>query len=158
MSSSIYRRILNSKVYIILKRYLVLLLRTIFESIISILFVQLSTFCNYIIRLGKTNDKSQKQKRVRAKLVDDEDPTSPYRDIQVMDKLNTKIEKNVETLADIPDLCAKRYRNKETMGVREILNIEDEKQANGKVFKKVFLMFILIKKKSDLFKNIVYIW
>ena len=48
-------------------------------------------------------------------------------------------EDDVETLADIPDLCLQRYADKETMGVRQIIDVEDEKQPNGKVFKKFIL-------------------
>jgi long-chain acyl-CoA synthetase len=94
-----------------------------------------------MISLGKNDDKSEKQKRVRAKLTDDSDPSSPYRAVEVLDKLQTQPEKKVETLAIIPDLCLKRYADKETMGVREILDIEDEKQPNGKVYKKVFYFY-----------------
>jgi long-chain acyl-CoA synthetase len=91
-----------------------------------------------MITLGKTNDKSEQQTRIRAKLTDESDPSSAYRAVEVLDKLQTQIEHKVKTLAVIPDLCLKRYADKETMGVREILDVEDEKQPNGKVYKKVF--------------------
>ncbi len=141
MSSNAFSRILSSTANIIFQRFLVTLIRTIFEYLISLLFVQLPRLCYYMISLGKNDDKSEKQKRVRAKLTDDSDPSSPYRAVEVLDKLQTQPEKKVETLAIIPDLCLKRYADKETMGVREILDIEDEKQPNGKVYKKVFYFY-----------------
>jgi len=91
-----------------------------------------------MITLGKKDDTSEKQRKVRAKLTDDSDPSSPYRDVEVLDKLQIQPEKKVSTLAVIPDLCLKRYADKETMGVRKILDVEDEKQPNGKIYKKVF--------------------
>ncbi|CAF1673661.1 unnamed protein product, partial [Adineta ricciae] len=75
----------------------------------------------------------------RAKLSDDSNPSSPYRAVEVLDELRSQPEEDVETLAIIPDLCLERHADKETMGVREILDVEDEKQPNGKVFKKYVL-------------------
>ena len=118
---------------------------TIFGYLIGFLFVQLPKLCHYIITLGKIDDKSEQQKRVRAKLTDESDPSSAYRAVEVLDKLQTQTEHKVKTLAVIPDLCLKRYADKETMGVRQILDVEDEKQPNGKVFKKVLFFFILIE-------------
>jgi long-chain acyl-CoA synthetase len=102
-----------------------------------------------MITSGRKDDRSEKQKRVRAKLTDDSDPSSPYRDVEVLDKLQIQPEKKVHTLAVIPDLCLKRHADKETMGIREILNVEDEKQPNGKIYKKVFFFFF---NENNLFK------
>ena len=90
-----------------------------------------------MIRMDRKDDTIEKQKRVRAKLTDESDPLSSYRAVEVLDQLHTRIEKKVETLAAIPDWCLQHHANKETMGVRDILDVEDEKQPNGKVFKKV---------------------
>jgi long-chain acyl-CoA synthetase len=141
MSSNALSRILNTTVDIIFKKYLVTSIRTIFEYLIALLFVQIPILCHYMITSGKKDDTSEKQKRVRAKLTDDSDPSSPYRDVEVLDKLQIQPEKKVHTLAVIPDLCLKRHADKETMGIREILNVEDEKQPNGKIYKKVFCFF-----------------
>ena len=137
MSSNAFTRILSSTVDIIFKRFLVTLIRTIFGYLISLLFVQLPRLFHYMITLGKDKERSEKQNRVRAKLTDVSDPSSPYRAVEVLEKLETHPEKKLETLAVIPDLCLKRYADKETMGVREIHDVVDEKQKNGKVFKKV---------------------
>jgi long-chain acyl-CoA synthetase len=88
--------------------------------------------------LGKTDEQKEKQNRVRAKLIKEDDPSSPYRAVEVLDKLQIQPEKKVHTLAVIPDLCLERYADKETMGVREIFDTEEEKQPNGKIYKKVF--------------------
>jgi long-chain acyl-CoA synthetase len=138
MSSNAFSRILSWTVDTIFKGFLVTFLRTTFEYLIGFLFVQLPILCHYMITSGKTNDKSEQQTRVRAKLTDESDPLSAYRAVEVLDKLQTQTEHKVKTLAVIPDLCLKRYADKETMGVREILDVEDEKQPNGKVYKKVF--------------------
>jgi len=74
---------------------------------------------------------------IRAKLIDDENLSSSYRALEVLDELKTQPENHVEALAIIPDLCLERHADEETMGVREILDVEGEKQSNGKVFKKV---------------------
>ena len=111
--------------------------RTLFGHLVSLLFVQLPRLFHYMIRMGRKDDTFEKQKRVRAKLTDESDPLSPYRAVEVLDQLHTRIEKKVETLAAIPDWCLQHHANKETMGVRDILDVEDEKQPNGKVFKKV---------------------
>lgn len=116
-----------------LSKWLILFSRTIFEYFISFLFVYIPIFC-----LGKTDEQKEKQNRVRAKLIKEDDPSSPYRAVEVLDKLQIQPEKKVHTLAVIPDLCLERYADKETMGVREIFDTEEEKQPNGKIYKKVF--------------------
>lgn len=65
------------------------------------------------------------------------DPSSPYRAKEVLDGLQSQPNEAIQTLADIPDYCVQRYADRETLGVREILDVEDEAQPNGKVFKKV---------------------
>jgi long-chain acyl-CoA synthetase len=136
MSPGAFSRIFANTVF---KRFLVSLIRTSLIYIIALLFVQLPTFWRLVTTLGKDNDKTVKQKKVRSKLIDDSDPSSPYRAIQVLDELQIQPEDDIETLANIPELCLERFPDKETMGVRQILDIEDEKQPNGKVFKK-FIM------------------
>ena len=140
MSSNSFSSILNSAFDIIIKKCLIKLLLTIFECLITFLFVHIPIGFYYLITLGKKDDVSVKQKQIRAKLIDENDPSSPYRAVEVLDKLQIKPEKKVETLAVIPDLCLERYADKQTMGVRQILNVEEEKQKNGKTYKKVLLL------------------
>lgn len=139
MSPGVFSRIFGSTVNTVFKRFVVSLIRASLIYLIALLFVQLPTFWDYITTLGKDNTKREKQKRLRAKLTDDDDPSSPYRAIQVLHGLKNQPENIIETLADIPDLCLQRFPDKQTMGVREVLRVEDETQPNGKVFKKYIL-------------------
>ncbi len=131
------------------KRFILPLLRSLLMGIISILFVHLPAVGYYLITFGKIDEKSQSHKRIRAKLTNPLDPSSPYRAIEVTDELQTTPDEYVQTLADIPDYCLEKYADRETLGVREILDIQDEKQPNGKIFKKVFL-FNIKKRKENL--------
>ncbi|UJR08757.1 hypothetical protein I4U23_013014 [Adineta vaga] len=121
---------------LVFKRFFGRLIRKLFGFYITFLFVYIPSSIYYVVTLGKPNENYQKQRRIRAKQVDESDPLSPYRAVEVLDKLREQPEEGVNTLADIPDLCAKRYGDKETMGVREVTGVEEEKQPNGKVFKK----------------------
>lgn len=121
----------------IFRRYLGRYIKKLFGLYISLLFVYIPSLIYYAVTLGKPNETYQKQKRLRAKQVDESDPSSPYRAIESLEKLHEQPEKGIETLADIPYVCLERYGDKETMGVRDITNIEEEKQSNGKIFKKV---------------------
>jgi hypothetical protein len=149
MSPGPFSRIFGTTLNSVFKRFTITILKTILSCLLSLLFVQIPTLWRYIITLGKDDDKHNKQKRVRAKLIDDSDPSSPYRAVEVLDGLQTKPEEDVETLADIPDLAVKRFADRQTMGVREIRNIENETQANGKVFKKVRSEIVIGLKKKD---------
>jgi len=139
MSSTAFSRIFSTTANTVFKRFVVSLIRTTLIYVIALLFVQLPTFWCYMTTLGKDDDKNEKQKRIRGKITDDEDPSSPYRAVEVLDELQNQPEDDVQTLADIPDLCLQRFPDKETMGVRQIIDVQDEKQPNGKVFKK-FIM------------------
>ena len=69
--------------------------------------------------------------------VDPSDPSSAYRAVESLHGLQDQLDEKIETLADVPQRCAERYPTKQTLGTRKILAIEQEKQSNGKVFKKV---------------------
>ena len=132
-------RIFTMTMNIVFKRFLVSIVRSSLIYFIALLLVYLPTLWHFIITLGKDDYKSKKQNRIRAKLTDELDSSSAYRAVEVIDGLQNQLEDNIETLADIPEHCLQRYANKQTMGIREILNVEDEKQPNGKIFKKVCL-------------------
>ena len=139
MSPNAFSRIFSSTANTVFKRFFVSLIRTSLIYIIALLFVQLPTFWHLIMTYGRDNDQNEKHKRIRSKLIDCSDPSLPYRAIEVLNQLENQPEEDVQTLADIPDLCLQRFPDKETMGVRQILDVEDEKQPNGKVFKKFLL-------------------
>ncbi|UJR29514.1 hypothetical protein I4U23_010731 [Adineta vaga] len=136
MSPTVFSRLFSTTVNTVFRRFFLALIRATLIYIIAFLFVHLPTFWNYITTLGKDDQKRNEQRRIRAKLIDDNDPSSPYRAVEVIDELRTQPEDDVETLAVIPDLCLERHADKETLGVREIIGVEDETQPNGKVFKK----------------------
>jgi long-chain acyl-CoA synthetase len=131
----------SSSVNTVFKRFGGTLLQTLLIYLISFTFVQLPTFWKLIMTLGREDERSKLQKRIRAKLTDPSNPSSAYRAVEVLNELRTTPDENVTTLADIPDHALQRYAHKETQGVREILDVQDEKQPNGKIFKKVFLVF-----------------
>ncbi|CAF0948680.1 unnamed protein product [Adineta steineri] len=139
MSIGAFSRVFNSSINIFFKRFGVSLVNTLLIYTISLLFVQLPTLWNVIMTLGKDNERSRLQKRIRAQLTVPSDPSSPYRAVEVLHELRTTPNEHITTLADIPDYAIERYADKETQGVREILDVEDEKQPNGKIFKKFIL-------------------
>ncbi|CAF1414864.1 unnamed protein product, partial [Adineta steineri] len=93
---------------------------------------------------GKTNE------RIRAARVEPSDYESAYRAIEVLQNLQTRPNESIKTLADIPDYTFAHHPDKETFGVRQILDIQDEQQTNGKIFKK----FILGEYKFQTFRQI----
>ncbi|CAF1639846.1 unnamed protein product [Rotaria magnacalcarata] len=139
MSPGPFSYIFGSTLSTVFKRFGITLLKTVVIYSTTLLFVQLPTLWNLIMTLGKDEDRSRRQNRTRAKLINPYDPSSPYRAVDVLDELRTTPDDNVKTLADIPDYCIQHYADKETLGVREILDVQDEKQSNGKIFKKFVL-------------------
>ncbi|CAF1352929.1 unnamed protein product, partial [Adineta steineri] len=93
---------------------------------------------------GKTNE------RIRAARVEPSEYESAYRAIEVLQNLQTRPNESIKTLADIPDYTFAHHPEKETFGVRQILDIQDEQQTNGKIFKK----FILGEYKFQTFRQI----
>jgi long-chain acyl-CoA synthetase len=74
---------------------------------------------------------------ILTELTDKSDPGSAYRstifpELMVLDDPNINVYKQFE-------VSAKKYANVKTIGVREVFSIEDEKQPNGKSFKKYSL-------------------
>jgi len=155
MSPWVFTRVFGSSANTVFKRFGLTLLRTLLIYSISLFFVQLPTLWNSIMTLGKDDERSKVQKRIRAKLINPSDSSSPYRAIEVLDDLRTTPDEHIQTLADIPDYCLERYADKETLGVREILDVEDEKQPNGKIFKKVRFFIFILNRKSNLLLFII---
>lgn len=150
-----FTRTLGSTLNALFKRFGFTLIRALFIYLISFLFVQLPTLWNMIMTVGKDDEKSQIQKRIRAKITNPSDPSSPYRAVEVLDELQTTPNDIVHTLADIPNYCFENFVDKETLGVREILDVQDEEQPNKKIFKKVWNFFsfssLLFNLMSSLF-------
>jgi hypothetical protein len=62
MSPSAFSRLFSSSMNTVVRRFLLSLIRVLLIYIISLLFVELPTFCRYITTLGKDDDKGIKQK------------------------------------------------------------------------------------------------
>lgn len=65
------------------------------------------------------------------------DPFAPWRSVDVPGELTTTLFPECVTLDDLFVRAVKLYANEKCLGTRELLREEDEKQPNGRVFKKV---------------------
>ncbi|UJR20379.1 hypothetical protein I4U23_023510 [Adineta vaga] len=97
------------------------------------------TFWNLIMTIGRDDRRVALEKKIRAQRIDPLDSSAAYRAVDVLNKLRTTPDEYVKTLANIPDHTLAHFADKETQGVREILDVEDEQQPNGKIFKKFVL-------------------
>lgn len=70
-------------------------------------------------------------------LSDKKDPSSPYRST-LASELTRLTDKNTNIYLEFAK-AARKYWYNQTLGTREVLSIDDEKQPNGKVFKKLSL-------------------
>ncbi|KAM5146180.1 long-chain-fatty-acid--CoA ligase 4 isoform 2-T5 [Mantella aurantiaca] len=77
-------------------------------------------------------------KRIKAKPVADV-PGSPYRAISHFDSLATIDIPGADTLDKLFQHAVAKFGTKDCLGTRELLSEENEKQPNGKVFKKLIL-------------------
>ncbi|XP_044161409.1 long-chain-fatty-acid--CoA ligase 4 isoform X2 [Bufo gargarizans] len=77
-------------------------------------------------------------KRIKAKSVS-EKIGSPYRAISHFDSLATIDIPGADTLDKLFQHAVAKFGNKDCLGMREVLSEENEKQPNGKVFKKLIL-------------------
>ncbi|KAG1958497.1 long-chain-fatty-acid--CoA ligase [Pimephales promelas] len=66
-------------------------------------------------------------------------PEGPYRAVESIDALATQDFEGVDTLDKLFAHAVKRFSQEPCLGTREVLGEEEEKQANGKIFKKVVL-------------------
>ncbi|XP_075429570.1 long-chain-fatty-acid--CoA ligase 4 isoform X2 [Ascaphus truei] len=77
-------------------------------------------------------------KQIKAKPVSDK-PGSPYRAVSHFDSLATIDSSGADTLDKLFQHAVSKFGNRDCLGTRELLNEENEKQPNGKVFKKLIL-------------------
>lgn len=64
-------------------------------------------------------------------------PEGPYRAVESIEALATQNFEGVDTLDKLFLHAVKRFSQAPCLGTREVLSEEEEKQANGKLFKKV---------------------
>ncbi|XP_028276334.1 long-chain-fatty-acid--CoA ligase 3a [Parambassis ranga] len=66
-------------------------------------------------------------------------PEGPYRAVSATKRLATLLHPGVDTLDKVFEYAATRFPHRDCLGTREVISEEDERQSNGKVFKKVVL-------------------
>uniref|UniRef100_A0AAX7V3G6 long-chain-fatty-acid--CoA ligase n=1 Tax=Astatotilapia calliptera TaxID=8154 RepID=A0AAX7V3G6_ASTCA len=82
--------------------------------------------------------EEERAKRAKARSVLGQ-PEGPYRAVSSMKKLVTSLHPGVDTLDKMFEYAAMRFPHRDCLGTREVISEEDERQSNGKVFKKVIL-------------------
>ncbi|KAL7825063.1 hypothetical protein AOLI_G00322700 [Acnodon oligacanthus] len=66
-------------------------------------------------------------------------PAGPYRDVAALDRLTAFLQPGVNTLDRVFEISAQRFSKQDFLGTRQVLREEEERQENGRVFKKVIL-------------------
>uniref|UniRef100_A0A8C6U7M8 long-chain-fatty-acid--CoA ligase n=1 Tax=Neogobius melanostomus TaxID=47308 RepID=A0A8C6U7M8_9GOBI len=87
------------------------------------------------IRYGTEEERAR---RAKAKSVSGR-PEGPYRAVGAVKRLRTTLHPGVDTLEKVLEYSAAKFPQRDFLGTRELICEEDEKQSNGKVFKKVIL-------------------
>ncbi|CAJ1066062.1 long-chain-fatty-acid--CoA ligase 3 isoform X1 [Xyrichtys novacula] len=82
--------------------------------------------------------EAERAKRAKARSVLGR-PEGPYRAVSAMKRLVTSLHPGMDTLDKMFEYAATRFPRRDCLGTREVISEEDERQSNGKVFKKVVL-------------------
>lgn len=64
-------------------------------------------------------------------------PEGPYRAVGSVKKLVASLQPGLDTLDKMFEYAARRFPNRDCLGTREVISEEDERQCDGKVYKKV---------------------
>lgn len=64
-------------------------------------------------------------------------PEGPYRAVSSVKKLVTSLQPGLDTLDKMFEYTARRFPSRDCLGTREVISEEDERQGDGKVYKKV---------------------
>lgn len=97
---------------------------------------------SYLLSWGSTSrgdffgSEEERARRPKARSVLGH-PEGPYRAVSATKRLVTSLHPGVDTLDKMFEYSAMRFPNRDCLGTREVINEEDERQSNGKVFKKV---------------------
>jgi len=109
------------------------ILITPFLFIVSIIDFLIGLIVPYKYEDPELPDKNA----ILTELTDKTNPNSPYRSTMASDLVRLA-DPNTNIYEEFTK-CVKAYWDKKTLGIREILSIDDEVQPNGKVFKKYSL-------------------
>lgn len=85
----------------------------------------------------------ERARRIKAQSVSGH-PAGPYRSTNSLATLVAWLNPGVDTLDKMFEYAARRFPARDCLGSREVLSEEDEVQPNGKVFKKVRILCLLI--------------
>ncbi|KAK6296118.1 hypothetical protein J4Q44_G00338310 [Coregonus suidteri] len=85
--------------------------------------------------LGSEQERAQ---RLKAQSVTGR-PAGPYRAMSTTKRLVSSLHPGVDTLDKVFEDASRRFPDRDCLGTREVVMEEDERQSNGKVFKKVIL-------------------
>ncbi|XP_055736531.1 fatty acid CoA ligase Acsl3-like isoform X3 [Salvelinus fontinalis] len=85
--------------------------------------------------LGSEQERAQ---RLKAQSVTGR-PAGPYRAMGATKRLVSSLHPGVDTLDKVFEDASRRFPDRDCLGTREVVMEEDERQSNGKVFKKVIL-------------------
>ncbi|XP_029302794.1 LOW QUALITY PROTEIN: long-chain-fatty-acid--CoA ligase 3-like [Cottoperca gobio] len=66
-------------------------------------------------------------------------PEGPYRAVSATKRFASSLHPGVNTLDKMFEYAARRFPHRDCLGTREVISEEDERQSDGKVFKKVVL-------------------
>lgn len=82
--------------------------------------------------------EEERAKRAKARSVLGR-PEGPYRAVSAIKRFATTVQPGVDTLDKMFEYAAMKFPHRDCLGTREVISEEDERQSNGKVFKKVVL-------------------
>ncbi|KAJ7990598.1 hypothetical protein DPEC_G00302060 [Dallia pectoralis] len=82
--------------------------------------------------------EQERARRLKAQSVTG-NPAGPYRAIGATKRLVSSLHPGADTLDKVFEYASRRFPDRDCLGTREVIKEEDERQANGKVFKKVIL-------------------
>lgn len=116
---------------IVLLFHIIVGIYTLISFVPSCLLSMLSNEVSY----GSEEDRAKKAK---ARSVSGR-PEGPYRAVSATKRLLSTVHPGVDTLDKMMEYANVKFPQRDFLGTREVICEEDEKQGNGKVFKKVIL-------------------
>ncbi|XP_068562367.1 long-chain-fatty-acid--CoA ligase 3a [Cebidichthys violaceus] len=87
---------------------------------------------------ARYGSEEERAKRAKARSASGR-PEGPYRAASAAKRLATSLHPGVDTLDKVFEYAATRFPRRDCLGTREVIMEDDERQGNGKVFKKVLL-------------------
>lgn len=85
---------------------------------------------------GLYGSEEDRAKRVKARSLLG-NPEGPYRAVSAIKRLVTSLHPGLDTLDKMFEYAAMQFPRSDCLGTREVISEENERQSDGKVFKKV---------------------